>query len=82
MSSFFRDAEDAVADRTVDSVANDLIPGGSGKYYFLYNDVLIHIHIFTGFIGGTVATGVDQALNNDINRDLSGGFGSGGGGIF
>ncbi len=76
MSSFLRDAEDALVDRTADSVANDFIPGGSGKYYLLYNNVLIHIHIFTGLIGGAVATGVDQALNNDINRDLSGGGGS------
>ncbi|CAF4391087.1 unnamed protein product, partial [Adineta steineri] len=32
-----------------------------------------------GLIGGTVQTGVDQFINNDINRDLGGGLGSGGG---
>jgi hypothetical protein len=40
----------------------------------------IHIHLFTGVIGGTVQTGVDQFINNDINRELGGGLGSNGGG--
>ncbi|UJR12156.1 hypothetical protein I4U23_016333 [Adineta vaga] len=40
-----------------------------------------------GLVGGTVQTGVDQFVNNEINRDLfGGGLGSGpatnGGGLF
>jgi hypothetical protein len=43
--------------------------------------------VFTGFLGGSVATGIDQVINNDINRHLGGGLGSegyggGGGGFF
>jgi hypothetical protein len=37
------------------------------------------------FIGGAVQTGVDQYVNNDINREFGGGLGSGGtsgGGFF
>ncbi|CAF0992150.1 unnamed protein product [Adineta steineri] len=33
----------------------------------------------SGLVGGTVQTGVDQFVNNEINRDLfGGGLGSGG----
>ncbi len=83
--SLFKDAEDAFVDHAADSVVNDIIPGGSGKCHVLYNDAWIYVRMLTGLIGGTVQTGVDQALNNDINRDLGGGLGSsggGGGGIF
>jgi hypothetical protein len=43
--------------------------------------------LFIGLIGGSIQTGVDQFVNNDINREFGGGLGSegangNGGGLF
>ncbi len=63
------DVADAFVDNRVDRFVNDFIPG---------NGVILFLGQITNFLvySGAFQTGVDQWLNNDINRHLGGGLGS------
>ncbi len=60
---------DAFVDNAADRFVNNFIPGnGMFLFFELITNFLVH--------SGVLQTGVDQWLNNDINRHLGGGLGS------
>jgi hypothetical protein len=69
MAGLGRDIFDAFVDNRADRFVNDFIPGNG---MFLFLELITNFLIYLG----AFQTGVDQWLNNDINRHLGGGLGS------
>ncbi len=69
MSGLGWDIGDAFVNNGADRFLNNFIPG---------NGMFLFLELITNFLiySGALQTGVDQWLNNDIDRHLGGGLGS------